>query len=90
LLIFYYVDIVLSRLKKEQNLKGQERRLAVLKNGKTIKDFCLKVNGLRSYLVRETPLIDYDYVRSCILRNVPVDLRHFLPSQDDWVFIYDE
>lgn len=50
--------------------------MAVLRNGRTLKDFGLKVNGLRSFLLRDSKIIDYDYVRQCITRNLPVELRY--------------
>ena len=46
-----------------------------------ISSYCLKVAGLRSYLIEEVPLLAFDYVRMCVNRNFRIELVMVQPEQ---------
>eukprot|EP01125_Pyxidicula_operculata_P016891 TRINITY_DN5856_c0_g1_i1.p1 TRINITY_DN5856_c0_g1~~TRINITY_DN5856_c0_g1_i1.p1 ORF type:complete len:1776 (-),score=486.12 TRINITY_DN5856_c0_g1_i1:43-5196(-) len=71
----------MAELKRDQGLTKKKRNRRVLQDGRTIKDFCLKVNGLNSFILRGNNLLDYDYVVDCIQRNVNISLRYVDISQ---------
>jgi len=45
-----------------------------LAENKTVADYVLKVFGRDEFLVGDSPLIDYDYIRVCIGRNIQIEL----------------